>query len=132
MTTAHVMVILTLLGDGRLSAAFVNTESKQNCERRAVVVSTILAANNADIQLIRCIPSDLRFDRYSHESAAAAPSHAYLLTLGNASLEVVPMSDLQVCAKLHDDRRSRPGLVRHCVSSSQRLEKPDPQKGVAH
>ena len=127
MTTAHIMVILTLLGDGQLSAAFVSTGSKQNCEQRALAVRAILTANNTVLERIRCIPSDLKFDRYSHARAAAAPRHAYLLSLGDASLEVVPMSDVQACTRLDHDGRSRPDLVRICVSSTQSLKKPGAQ-----
>ena len=122
MSAAHVMVILTLLGNGQLSAAFVSTESKDNCEQRAKTVEAILRSGGSDIRLLRCLPSELRFARFTHESSSAAPRYAYLLSVGENSLDVEPVSDLRRCDSLRSDRLAKPGITRYCVSSTQALE----------
>ena len=122
MDAAHVMLILTLLSDGQLSAAFVSTESKSNCEQRARAVGAILSSGNTDIRLLRCLPSELKFARFAHQTSSTAPRYAYLLSVGEHSLDVEPVSDLRRCAALRSDTSNKPGVTQHCVTSTQALE----------
>lgn len=122
MSAAHVMLILTLLSDGQLSAAFVSTESKHNCEQRAKAVGAIIGANNTEIKLLRCLPSELEFTRFVHTSSSATPRYAYLLSVGENSLDVKPVSDLRRCAALLSNTASNSGMTQYCVVSTQMLE----------
>ena len=127
MGAAHVMLILTLLSDGQLSAAFVSTESKGNCEQRAKAVEAILGSINADIRLLRCLPSELKFARFTHESSSSAYRHVYLLSVGEQSLDIQSVSDLRHCESLRSDKSEKPGITQHCVTSTQALEGGDTQ-----
>ena len=122
MSAAHVMLILTLMSDGQLSAAFVSTESKINCEQRAKAVEAILSSGNTDIRLLRCLPSELQFARFTHESSSTAPRYAYLLSVGESSLDIEPVSDLRRCASLRSVAPEKPDTARYCVTSTQSIE----------
>ncbi len=122
MSAAHVMLILMLLSDGQLSAAFVSTESKSNCEQRAKAVDAILSSGNADIKLLRCLPSEHKFARFAHRTSSSAPRYAYLLSVGENSLGVKPVSDLRHCASLRSDMSENSRVTQYCVTSTQALE----------
>ena len=124
MNAAYVMVILTLLADGQLSAAFVNTESQARCETRATAVEAILKKGGADVQQIRCVPSALQFTRFSHDNAGTAPRHAYLLSLGEASLALAPVKNAKACRRQRERSAPASGVERHCVTSTQSLADP--------
>jgi len=120
MNTATVLVILTLLADGQLSAAFVNTDDPATCAERAAAIGAVLRQGGADVQTLRCVPSDLRFTRFSHRDAATAPRHAYRLRLDASRLEVTPVADLARCRA---DAAGDDGRV--CVTSTQSLQGAD-------
>ncbi|QID19176.1 hypothetical protein G3580_17065 [Nitrogeniibacter mangrovi] len=119
MNTAFVMVILTLLADGQLSAAFVNTPTQAQCEQRAVAVGAILKKGGANVQQIRCIPSELQFTRFSHANAGTAPRHAYVLALGAHALGLTPVDDVAACRAGSAQRPVPEGATRYCVTSTQ-------------
>ncbi len=116
---AHVLVILTLLGDGQLSAAFVNTDSRAACEQRSAAIGAVLRQGAAQVQQMRCVASPLRFTRFSHADAATAPRHAYRMTLGEASLDLVAVDNLSYCLSPPGDADRPAGLEIHCVTSTQ-------------
>jgi len=124
MSIGHVLVILTLLADGQMSAAFVNTPSAAACEARAEAVGAILKKGGADVKTMRCVPSDLRFIRFSHADAQSAPRHAYDLVLGASTLVLTPFESVAAC----DDNLKRAKVAspqqRFCVTSTQSLETP--------
>lgn len=121
MTAAHVMVILTLLGDGQLSAAFVSTESRQNCEMRAKPVEAILKASKTEIRYLQCLPSDFKFDRFTHGPSSSGTHYTYLLSVGDRYLDVARVEDLQACVSLRADAPVRQGVDHYCATSTQRL-----------
>ena len=66
MKLSFLMIILTMLESGDMSAAFVNTDSLDECERRAKAVSTILAGQNLPIKDLVCLRSEATFVPLSH------------------------------------------------------------------
>lgn len=124
MSAAHVLVILTLLADGQMSAAFVNTDSPSACEARAASVGAVLKAGGADVKQLRCIPSNLKFVRFSHAKAQSAPRYAYALTLGAGSLALVPQPSVAACDDFLRRSDAPSVLERLCVTSTQSLQAP--------
>lgn len=124
MSVAHVLVILTLLADGQMSAAFVNTDSASACAARAEAVGAVLRKGGADVQQLRCIPSALRFVRFSHAKAQSAPRHAYALTLGDDTLAITPQPSVAACEARLRGVDAPAHLERLCVSSTQSLDAP--------
>jgi len=124
MSVAHVLVILTLLADGQMSAAFVNTESAAACEARAGSVGAVLRQGGADVKQLRCIPSELRFVRFSHAKAQSAPRHAYELVLGEASLALNPQTSVAECEAFLRRADAPSEVERVCVPATQSLEMP--------
>ena len=55
MALGHIMLILTLLADGQLSAAFVSTTDEAACETRATAIGAILKSGGANVQQIQCL-----------------------------------------------------------------------------
>ena len=49
MSAAHVLLILTLLADGQMSAAFVNTPSAEQCAARGEAIGAVLCKGGADV-----------------------------------------------------------------------------------
>ncbi|MCB1957993.1 MAG: hypothetical protein KDG55_20100 [Rhodocyclaceae bacterium] len=121
MAVAHVLVILTLLGDGQLSAAFVNTDSQAACEQRSAAIAAVLERGGAEVQQMRCVPSELRFTRFSHADAATAPRNAYRVTLGETVLALEPMPDVAQCEAAARSAQTPAGSSGFCVTSTQQL-----------
>ena len=97
MSAAHVLLILTLLADGQMSAAFVNTPSAEQCAARGEAIGAVLRKGGANVQQMRCIPSALRFVRFSHADAQSAPRHAFALNYSDTTLDLNPQPDLATC-----------------------------------
>ncbi|MCB1887787.1 MAG: hypothetical protein KDH20_09290 [Rhodocyclaceae bacterium] len=116
---AHVLVILTLLGDGQLSAAFVNTDDRAACEQRSAAIGAVLKRGAAEVQQMRCVASPLRFTRFSHADAATAPRHAYRMLLGDAALALSPVEDVDQCRRRSGDADRPDGVEIHCVTATQ-------------
>lgn len=80
MSLAVLMIVLTLGADDRLDAAFVETDSPENCHQRAEVVRGIIAGSTR-IEAIICRESAQAFDPFMHgaEEDADAPRHHFLI-----------------------------------------------------
>ena len=115
MALGHIMLILTLLADGQLSAAFVSTADRAECEARATGVGAILKSGGANVQKIQCLRGSQKFARFSHASASTAPRHTYSLTVQDGVLTAQPIAKRKAC-------QPPQGADQHyCVSSTQAL-----------
>jgi len=131
MNTAYLMVILSLLGDGEMSAAFVNTDNLANCQQRAEVIRSILTSAGTDLRRIACVPSALRFEKFSHGAPKDAPRHAYLVELTSRSVSVAPVADIDACQRLRAANPDVAGGQRLCVTSTQKLLADGRETGAA-
>lgn len=113
MSSAFLMIVLTLSNGGQLSAAFVNTETLAACEKRAAVVSDILSKGNVKIRQIACRPSDLQFEPFAHGTPDDAKRHAYVISINDKSATVEQVAS---CAAAN-----AAGEGRYCATSTQKL-----------
>lgn len=111
------MIVLTFLDDGSLSAAFVNTPTLEECKARAEIVRTILEDQKLAIEALACRPSDLTFEPFQH-GPSGGTRHRYAIALGDDAAEVAPLAEDQACAP---SAAGEAGIARFCVTSAQKL-----------
>lgn len=97
MTPNFLLIILTMMDSGSLSAAFVNTDTLDTCEQRGKVIKSILSQGKIDIRTLKCFKSDLKFKKFSHNTPAKAPRYRYLVTLNADTVTITTMKDMQTC-----------------------------------
>ncbi len=120
MKLSFLMIILTMLESGDMSAAFVNTDSLDECERRAKAVSTILAGQKLPIKDLVCRRSEATFEPFSH-SGENAGAYRYIVTFDEREAWVTPRGADAACDGEGASARAPPEPVRFCVSSAQKL-----------
>ena len=80
MKLGFLMIILTLVENGQLSAAFVNTATLEECESRAAIVRGILEQGEYPIETMVCRASDAEFEPFVHGMEEFAEPQAYLVS----------------------------------------------------
>lgn len=119
MKLGVLMIVMTLLDGGGLSAAFVNTASLDECERRAEGIRAILSGQNVVIKELVCRGSEARFEPFSH-GAAGGEAHRYVVTFDTQRAWVAPQAEDAPC----DGAAAatiQPPTVRYCATSTQTL-----------
>ena len=119
MEMAHLMIILSMLADGGMSAAFVSTDNLAACEQRAKTIKTILTTSGIDVREAVCVPSELEFEPYSHGAPESAPRHAYLIEFEHDTVQVAPIMDIVECESVVAHTAAPPSMRRLCVTSTQ-------------
>ena len=111
MSLTVLMIVLTLGADDRLSAAFVETESLENCQQRGEVVRGIIAGST-QIEAILCRQSVQAFDPFMHgaEADEDAPRYSFLIRENGTQAEIVRVSG---CPE------ARPAPGEYCATSVQ-------------
>lgn len=122
MDVAHLMIILSMLADGGMSAAFVNTDNLTHCEQRGKTLRTILTKGGVDVREVACVPSDLQFEPFSHGAAASAPRQVYLVQFERDTVDVAPIMDMTECESVVAHTAAPPSMRRLCVTSTQALK----------
>ncbi len=122
MDMAHLMIILSMLADGGMSAAFVNTDNLAHCEQRAKTLRAILTQGGVDVREIACVPSGLEFEPYAHGTAEDAPRHTYLVEFEGESVNVAPIMDMIECESVVAHTAAPPSMRRLCVTSTQTMK----------
>lgn len=97
MTANILMLILTLAEGGLYSAAFVNTDSMADCQRRAATVQAILEAGGTQIERIACRPSRARFEPFVHGAGQAGERRSYLIRIDETQASVEPLQPGAAC-----------------------------------
>lgn len=113
MASAFLMIVLTLSGGAELSAAFVNTPTLEECEKRAAVVRGILDKGNVKIAQIVCRPSDIQFETFTHGVEGDAKRYAYVVSFDDKSATVKSVASC--------DTVKATGEGRYCATSGQKL-----------
>ncbi len=120
MNLSFLMIVLTLLESGGMSAAFVNTQSLDECERRAKAVSTILAGQKLPIKDVVCRRSEATFEPFSHTGESAGAYH-YIVTFDEREAWVTPRAADAACDGADAAARGPTEATRFCVASAQKL-----------
>ncbi|MCC6947909.1 MAG: hypothetical protein IT539_09095 [Bradyrhizobiaceae bacterium] len=113
MKLAFLMIILTLLKGGEMSVAFVNTQTLEECEKRAAVVRTILEKGGVTIEHLVCRASEVQFEPFVHGMEDDAERQAYLVSFDDKTATVEPIASCEAAGA--------PRAARYCATSTQKL-----------
>ena len=121
MKTLFLLITLTKNGAGDINASFVNTETFEQCQQKALMVDSVFTASNIPVIESRCIKSDLQFSEFGHASTASEIRNFYLVYLDEKTLNISAMPDWRSCVdKKKSKSKSKQGRV-YCASSVQQL-----------
>jgi len=114
MKLGFLMIVMTLLENGQLSAAFVNTDTLADCERRANAIRMILSGQNVPIKDLVCRSSAAKFEPFSH-GAPSTQAHSYVVSFDEREAWITPRTDDASC----EAGPAKP--IRYCATSAQKL-----------
>ena len=119
MNTFFLLVILTQNGAGDINASFVNTETLEQCQQKAMMVEGVFQGSDIPVIESRCVKSDLQFTEFGHASTSSKIINFYLVSIDVASVRISPMPEWRACM---DQQREgvEQGRV-YCSSSVQSL-----------
>ncbi len=117
MKTLFLLIMLTQNGAGDINAAFVNTETLEQCQQKALMVEGVFQASAIPVIESRCIKSDLKFSKFGHASTSTKIKNFYLIHFDEASVQILPMSEWRDCMD-QQKKAVKQGRV-YCSSSVQ-------------
>lgn len=120
MKLGMLMIVMTMLEGGGLSAAFVNTASLDECERRAEGLRAILSSQNVPIKDLVCRGSEARFQPFSHGDGSGE-AHRYVVTFDAQQAWVAPQAEGAPCDGAAAAASAPPDTIRYCATSTQKL-----------
>lgn len=112
MKLGFLMIILTLMENGQLSAAFVNTETLEECEQRAAVVRNILQQGEAPIEHLVCRAATVGFEPFVHGMEEFAGRQAYLVSFDDEKATVEAVESCET---------AQAAVGQYCVTSTQKI-----------
>ena len=119
MKTLFLLIILTQNGAGDINASFVNTETLQQCQQKALMVEGVFKTSNIPVIESRCIKSDLQFSAFDHASASSKIQNFYLVNLDEKVVQISAIPDWSSCM---DQQKSSVKQGRlYCSSSVQSI-----------
>ncbi len=119
MKTLFLLITLTQNGAGDINASFVNTETLELCQQKALMVEGVFKGSNIPVIESRCIESNLQFSEFGHASASSNIRNFYLISLDETKIDISPVSDWRTCMS-QQENIGKPGRV-YCSSSVQSL-----------
>ena len=99
MKTLFLLIILTQNGAGDINASFVNTETLQQCQQKALMVEGVFKASNIPVIESRCLKSDLQFSEFAHASTSDKIRNFYLVKLDGTATHISAIPDWSTCMK---------------------------------
>ena len=123
MTETFVMIVLTLMSNGQLSAAFSNAPAKADCQASAKMVGQILTKGGYKIEKIGCYRSSQSFSPYEHGVSDDAPRQTYLVSLDGEKAEIVEHQGLAGCRPALEAMPEEQRASARCATSTQTLVK---------
>ena len=120
MKLGFLMIVMTLLESGEMSAAFVNTASLDECERRAAAVRTILSNGAVPLKELVCRRSDATFEPFSHDTQGAH-AHRYRVSFDDTDARITHLSDDAPCGDETAAGRDPDKPTQYCAVSAQKL-----------
>lgn len=112
MKLGFLMIILTLVENGQLSAAFVNTATLEECEQRAAVVRDILEKGEYPIEHMVCRAAEVEFEPFVHGMEQFAESQAYLVSFDDRTATVEAVESCEA---------AQPKAGQFCATSTQKI-----------
>ena len=112
--------MLTQNGAGDINASFVNTETLEQCQRKASMVEGVFKASNIPVIESRCIHSELTFSEFSHVATSSMPRKFYLIRIEDDSTAISQMPDWASC-RAEEKQGVESGRL-YCSSSVQSLQ----------
>jgi hypothetical protein len=120
MQQLFLLVILTMGEAGDVSAAFVGTETRAECEARGKAIRPILKGAKVDIKEFVCLPNTQRFQRFKHGATADAQRFFYRLVLTADNVSIARVDGLDTCTATAQPNAAEPADARiYCASSTQ-------------
>lgn len=113
MKLGFLMIVLTVLDSGQFSAAFVNTQTLEECEQRAEVVHAVFESGDYGMEQVVCRASQAQFTPFSHEVEDGARRHAFIVSFDEEAATVEPVAS---CEGVHAH-----GEAVYCATSTQQL-----------
>jgi hypothetical protein len=120
MKTLFLLIMLTQNGAGDINAAFVNTETLEQCQQKAMMVEGVFQASAIPVIESRCIKSELKFSKFGHASTSSKIKSFYLIHFDRSSVQISPVSDWRACMDRQKDDVKQGRL--YCSSSVQSLD----------
>lgn len=120
MKTLFLLITLTQNGAGDINASFVNTETLEQCQQKALMVESVFSASNILVIESRCIKSDLQFSEFGHASTASKIRNFYLVSIDEETLQISTMPDWRACMT-GQKMAVQPGRI-YCSSSVQSIK----------
>jgi hypothetical protein len=124
MKTLFLLITLTQNGAGDINASFVNTQTLEQCQQKALTVEGVFQASTIPVIESRCIKSDLQFSEFGHASTASKIRNFYLIKLDEKSLQISTMPDWRTCMNQQRSGELLSGMQQgrvYCSSSVQSL-----------
>ena len=120
MKTLFLLITLTQNGAGDINASFVNTETLEQCQQKALLVEGVFLGSNIPVIESRCIKSDLQFSEFGHASTASKIRNYYLVYLDQKTLQISAMPDWHTC--MNQQKNSVEQGRFYCASSVQSIQ----------
>lgn len=119
METAFLLILLTLNSAGQTVASFVNTDTLEACQGKIRVLSKILTGGGVNIIETRCVPSTLKFTKFSHGGRADTKRQTYHVMLGKTKARVTTTSGMETCKNLKIVWKGAEVVKTYCATSTQ-------------
>ena len=119
MKTLYLLMTLTQNGAGDINSAFINTETLEQCQQKAMMVEAVFKGSNIPVIESRCIESKLQFSEFGHALNSRDIQNYYLISYDEDAASIVVMPDWQTCNQQKNiSTRSR----QYCSSSIQSVQ----------
>lgn len=119
MKIVFLLIVLTQNGAGDINASFVNTETREQCQQKALMLDGVFSASHIPVIESRCIQSELRFSEFSHASISSKIRNFYLINIHD-EIRITKMTDWSACMIFSKQGADKGKL--YCSSSVQFLE----------
>ena len=120
MKSLFLLIMLSQNGAGDVNVSFVNTQTLEQCQQKALMVEAVFAASNIPIIESRCIKSNLQFSDFGHASSSSLINNFYLISLDEKNLTISKQSDWRSCMENQNSDIKQTKV--YCSSSIQSLK----------
>ena len=120
MKTVFLLIVLTQNGAGDINASFVNTETLEQCQQKALMLDGVFSASNIPVIESQCIQSKLSFSEFGHASASSKIQNFYHINFDNEVVQITNVLDWSKCMTLV--KRGETSKRNYCSSSIQSLK----------
>ncbi len=97
MKTLYLLITLSQNAAGDINAAFVNTETLEQCQQKAVLVENIFKSSSIPILESRCTKTNLKFSEFGHAANSRNIRYFYLISFNDNSTNIITMTDWKSC-----------------------------------